>query len=186
MKKNFGAKALLYPMPALILGSYDEKDTPNAMVAAWGCVSDYDQVTVIVDASHKTLANILNRKAFTVCIADAKHVPEVDYLGNISGNDEPDKVAKLGLHTSKGTFADAPVFEEFPVTLECEFVSFDEEPERLIGKVLNLSIDEAILGTNGKIDLSKFHPIVYDSHGHTYTTLGRQIGLAYEDYKKLQ
>lgn len=184
MKKNFGAKALLYPMPALILGTYDENDTPNAMVAAWGCVSDYDQVTVIVDASHKTLENVLKRKAFTVSIADAKHVVEVDYLGNISGNDQPDKTAKMGFHAAKGEFADAPVFAEFPVTLECELVCFDEEPERLIGRVLNLSIDDSIL-TDEKIDLTKFHPIVYDSHGHTYTTLGRQIGQAYEDYKKL-
>lgn len=186
MKRNFGAKSLLYPMPALIIGSYDENNIPNAMVAAWGCVSDFDQVTVIVDAAHKTLKNILARKAFTVSIADATHVLEVDYLGNVSGNDEPDKVAKLNLHTEKSEFVDAPVFSEFPLVLECEFVSFDEEPERLIGKVLNLGIDEAILGENGKIDLTKFHPIVYDSHGHTYTTLGEQIGLAYEDYRKLQ
>ncbi len=39
MRKNFGAKAILYPMPVLIIGSYDENGTPDAMNAAWGGIS---------------------------------------------------------------------------------------------------------------------------------------------------
>lgn len=58
MRKDLGKKALLYPQPVLIIGTYNEDKTPNAMVAAWGCVNDFDKVTICIDKTHKTMDNI--------------------------------------------------------------------------------------------------------------------------------
>ena len=186
MRKNFGAKSWLYPMPVLIIGTYDETGTPDAMNAAWGMISDTDKVTICLDASHKTVKNILVKKDFTVSMADAKNVIAVDYVGIVSGNDVPDKVAKTGWHVTKSEFVDAPIFEELPMTLECKMLSYDEETELMTGEIVNICVDESILGEDGKIDLTKFQPITYDPVHHDYLTLGGKVGNAFKDGRKIQ
>ena len=186
MRKNFGAKSWLYPMPVLIIGTYDESGTPDAMNAAWGMISDTDKVTICLDASHKTVKNILVKKDFTVSMADAKNVIAADYVGIVSGNDVPDKVSKTGWHVTKSEFVDAPIFEELPMTLECKMLSYDEETELMTGEIVNICVDESILGEDGKIDLTKFQPITYDPVHHDYLTLGAKVGNAFKDGKKLK
>ena len=186
MRKNFGAKSWLYPMPVLIIGTYDETGTPDAMNAAWGMISDTDKVTICLDASHKTVKNILVKKDFTVSMADAKNVIAVDYVGIVSGNDVPDKLTKTGWHVTKSEFVDAPIFEELPMTLECKMISYDEETELMTGDIVNICVDESILGEDGKIDLTKFQPITYDPVHHDYLTLGAKVGNAFKDGKQLK
>ena len=101
MRKNFGAKPFLYPQPVLIIASYDENGVPDAMNAAWGGISESDQISMCLSPGHKTVKNILARKAFTVSMADAAHVTECDYVGIVSANQVPDKLAKAGFHTTK-------------------------------------------------------------------------------------
>ena len=186
MRKNFGTKAILYPMPVLIIGSYDENGTPNAMNAAWGGISEETEISICVSDDHKTTENILARKAFTVSIADAKNVVAADYVGIVSGNKVPDKIEKAGWHAVKSDMVDAPLFEELPMALECRMLSYDRESCRLVGKIVNVCADESILGEDGKIDLSKFEPITYDPVHHTYIKLGEKVGNAFSDGKVLK
>ncbi|MBR2896999.1 MAG: flavin reductase family protein, partial [Oscillospiraceae bacterium] len=172
MRKNFGAQAILYPMPVLIIGSYDESGTPDAMNAAWGGISEETQVSICVSEEHKTTKNILARGAFTVSIADAENVVAADYVGVVSGNEESEKIKKAGWHAVKSDFVDAPLFEELPMALECRLVSYDGESCRLVGEIVNVCADERILSADGKVDLAKFRPITYDPIHHSYRTLG--------------
>ena len=181
MRKNFGSKPLLYPQPVLIIAAYGEDGTPNAMNAAWGCIADYHKVAVIIAAEHKTTANILARGAFTVSMADADHVTEADYLGVVSGNDVPDKVAKAGLHAVKSEFVDAPIMEEFAMALECRLVSYDPESEMMIGEIVNVSADDRVLGEDGKIDPALLRPITFDPVHNAYIALGDAVGRAFCD-----
>ena len=185
MRKNLGAKAILYPMPVLIIGSYDENGIPDAMNAAWGGISEETQISICVSEDHKTTANILSRKAFTVSIADAENVIAADYVGVVSGNNEPDKIKKAGWTAVKSENVDAPLFNELPLTLECKLISYDEESCRLVGEIVNVCADERIL-TDGKVDLSKFSPITYDTVNHDYLTLGDKVGKAFSDGLKLK
>lgn len=185
MRKNFGAKPFLYPMPVLIIASYDENGTPNAMNAAWGCIADMNRVAIYVAGNHKTMENILKREAFTVSMADAANVVEADYVGVVSGNNMPNKLEKTGWHTTKSEFVDAPIIDELPMALECKLVSFDEEAELLIGEIVNVCADERIL-TDGNIDPLKLNPITYDPVNHGYFTLGQKVGNAFSDGKKLK
>lgn len=186
MRKNFGPQSWLYPMPVLIIATFDENNTPNAMNAAWGGIHDTNQLAVCIDPSHKTAKNLQKRNAFTVSIGDAKHVTECDYLGIISGNAAPDKIAKAGLHTSKSNFVDAPLIDELPMTLECELVNFDAATGCTVGKIVNVSADESILGADGKIALDKFSPITFDPVHHTYIKLGEVSGDAFKAGLKLK
>lgn len=181
MRKNLKPKAYIYPLPVLIVGTYDENGTPNAMNAAWGTVCDSAQVSICLSAGHKTVKNLLKTKAFTVAIADRNNVVPADYVGVVSANKEPDKLAKTGWHIEKSTFVNAPIIQELPLVLECKLVSYDSETEICIGEVVNVSVDENILNEKGKIDLTKFQPICYDCDTHGYYTLGEKVGTAFLD-----
>lgn len=186
MRKNFGAKPYTYPQPVLIIASYDENGTADAMNAAWGGISDDTQISMCLSAGHKTVKNILKRKAFTVSMADAAHVTECDYVGIVSANDVPDKLSRAGFHTTKSEFVDAPLIDELPMALECRLVSYDEESCRLIGEIVNVSADERILGENGKIDPAKLQPITFDPVNNAYLKLGEKVGNAFKDGVKLK
>ena len=186
MRKNFGAKPYTYPQPVLIIASYDENGTADAMNAAWGGISDDTQISMCLSAGHKTVKNILKRKAFTVSMADAAHVTECDYVGIVSANDVPDKLSRAGFHTTKSEFVDAPLIDELPMALECRLVSYDEESCRLIGEIVNVSTDERILGENGKIDPAKLQPITFDPVNNAYLKLGEKVGNAFKDGVKLK
>ena len=181
MRKNFGAKEMCYPMPVFIIGTYNEDGTPNAMNAAWGGVTEEAQLTICVDAEHKTAANVLARKAFTVSMGTAKYMAACDYVGIVSGHKEPDKFAKAGFHATKSEFGDAPLIDELPMALECEVLSYDPASCRLVGRIVNVSADESVLGENGKVDVAKLRPITYDPMNHHYLVLGEKVGQAFHD-----
>lgn len=186
MRKNVKAKAYVYPLPVLIVGTYDENGMPDAMNAAWGTVCDTAQVSICLSAGHKTVKNLLKTKAFTVAMADAKNVMPADYVGVVSANNVPDKLNNTGWHITKSAFVNAPIIEELPLVLECKLVDYNTETEICIGEVVNVSVDESILDANGKIDLTKFKPICYDCDGHGYYTLGEKVGQAFSDGLQLK
>lgn len=186
MRKNINAKAYIYPLPVLVIGSYDENGTPNAMTAAWGTVADTNQVTVCISKGHKTMQNILKTGAFSLSPADAKNVTPADYVGIVSGYQVPNKIEKAGWTAQKGEWVNAPIFKELPLALECKLLSYDEDTEFLIGEVVNVSVDEGVLNEEGKLDLTKFNPLCYDTDGHDYYVLGERIANAFQEGKKLK
>lgn len=185
MRKNFGAKPILYPQPVFIIGTYDDKGTPDAMNAAWGGISEGNEISICLSENHKTVKNILSKKAFTVSMATKSTVIPCDYVGIVSGNDTEDKMEKAGFHTFKSSFVDAPLIEELPMALECKLISYDSETCRLVGEIINVCADESVL-TNGAIDPMKLSPITYDGMNHAYYVLGEKVGNAFSDGNKLK
>ena len=179
---DFGAKPYLYPMPVLIIGTYDENGVPNAMNAAWGTITDYNEITISM-APHKTTENLAVTGAFTVSIATEDTVVACDYVGIVSGKDVPDKFAKAGFHATKSEKVNAPLIDELPMALECKVKSYEDEI--LVGEIVNVTADESVL-TNGKIDPKKLRPIAYDSANHAYLTLGDVVGKAFSDGSQLK
>jgi flavin reductase (DIM6/NTAB) family NADH-FMN oxidoreductase RutF len=182
MRKDFGAKPILYPQPVLIIGTYNEDGTPNAMNAAWGGICGADKIIIDLGV-HRTTDNIVRNKEFTVAVADASHVVEADYVGIVSGNKVPDKLAKAGLHTEKSDKVNAPIITEFPITLECKLLRVTEDG--IVGKIVNVCADERVLDENGEIDPNKVEAITYDTVRHTYIKIGETVGNAFSDGKKL-
>ena len=83
------------------------------------------------------------------------------------------------LHVTPSKYVDAPIIEEYPLTLECEMESFEDGI--LVGKVVNTSIDENYLDENGKIDVEKMQIIAFDMVSNTYRVLGDVVGNAFKD-----
>ena len=185
MRKNFGAKPWLYPMPVLILGTYNADGTPNAMNAAWGGISEENEIFVCVSDDHKTTENLLVTGAFTVSVATADTLAAADLVGIVSGNEVPDKLLRTGWHAEKSAFVNAPLFAELPMALECEVVSYDKECCRLLGRIINVSADERVLDEKGRIDAARLAPIVYDPVAHVYRAIGDALGRAFHAGKSL-
>lgn len=180
MRKNFGSKPLVYPQPVFIIGAYDENDVPNAMNAAWGGISEANEISICLSPEHKTVKNILARKAFTVSMATADTVVACDYVGIVSGNEVENKLEKAHFHTERSEFVDAPIILELPMAVECKLISYDAETCRMVGEIVNVCADERIL-TNGKVDPAKLRPITYDGMNHAYYVLGEKVGNAFKD-----
>lgn len=171
-------------MPVLIVAAYDENDKPNAMNAAWGGIFSDNMVGICLADNHKTTKNILYSKAFTVSIATEELTVKADYLGIVSGNNVDNKLLKANLNHTKSEFVNAPVMTDFPFTLECELVSYDADSNYMIGRIINVSADDSILSDN-KIDIEKLKPITYDPVNHNYYVIGRKVGNAFSDGKKI-
>ncbi len=178
MKKSFGKKNWMFPMPVLMVGTYDEEGRPYFMPAAWGGITLEDEITICIDTGHKTWANLAAKKAFTVAFATAETAAACDYLGLVSGKDVPDKVARCDWRTARGEHVDAPVAEALPLVLECELISMTEENCNVVGRIVNCSVEELVL-TDGKPDASKMRPLCYDPCGHTYRLMGEVVAKAF-------
>lgn len=178
MRKDLGAKPYQFPMPVLIVGSYDAEGKANAMNAAWGGIVDDDEI-IICMSSHKTTDNIMLKKAFTVSMGTAEQVAACDYVGIVSAKDVPDKLQKSGLSPVKSKTVDAPLFQELPVALECELEKVIDG-EKYLGKIKNVSVDEGVLAEDGNIDMGKFHPISFDPARHGYYALGDRLADAFK------
>ena len=180
MRKNFGAKPILYPQPVFIIATWNEDGTANAMNAAWGGISESNEITMCIGDNHRTTRNGLARGAFTVSMGTADTVRECDYLGVVSGDETPDKLTRCGFTAVPSDFVDAPVIQQLPMAVECRLRHYDPETCRMVGEIVNVCADESVL-TDGKIDPAKLRPITFDGANGTYHVLGEKVGSAFSD-----
>lgn len=186
-RKNFGGShAVITPLPAIMIATYDENQNPDVMMAAWGGQCGPNHICFNL-SPHKTTDNLRLKKAFTVSFADERTVVESDYFGIVSANKVPDKVARAGFTTTPSPNVDAPIINEYPLTLECEVIEITETSlgeTRVVGEVINMSAADSIL-TDGKVDLHKLKPIIFDSSNLNYISLGEDVGKAWGSGKAL-
>ncbi len=182
MRKKLNITEGIFPMPVLLVATYNEDGSVNVMNAAWGTMQKRGTVALNLTETHKTVKNIKERGAFTVSIADAAHVVEADYFGIISGNKIADKLEKSGLTASKAETVDAPVINELPLCLECRYIEYqnNEYGCGVIGKVVNVTADERVM-PNGKLDMSLVNAIAFDPYTHGYYKVTERIGEAFHD-----
>ena len=181
MFKDLGSLPASFPMPVLMVGTYNENDTPNVMNVAWGGVCGIDKIALNLAADRKTLANIQARKAFTVALADEAHIKEADFFGIASGNKMPDKFARSGLTAKKSANVDAPVIQEFPLTMECRLEEVREcfGEMRVVGTIVNVLADEKVLDEKGKVDAGTLNAVMFDQFRMSYYAVGEQIAKAW-------
>lgn len=185
MKRSLGNAGELFPQSVFIIASYGEDGTPNAMNAAWAGECSRHEICFNI-GDHKTTENIVKRGAFTVAPANAANVVTADYFGIATGK-RVNKAEKSGLTFTKSEHVDAPVIEEYPLTMECEVTSIDgdEHGARIVGKIVNVLVDEDILDADGKVDFGAFQPLVYDAAHMTYRVVGEEVGGAWSVGKPL-
>ena len=173
MRKNLGPNPYVYPQPVLIVATYGEDGTADAMNVAYGGIVNSNRIQINIGVRHKTSDNIKIKNVFTVGIADEKNLVAADYVGIVSGHDAPDKIEKSGFHTVKSEFVDAPVIEELPISLECKVEEINQYNAtlRIVAEIVNVSVDEKILS---------------DPANHAYLKLGGKVGTAFSDGNQLK
>lgn len=187
MRKKLNITEGIFPMPVLMVATYNEDGSINVMNAAWGTMQERDHVVLNLTETHKTVKNIKARGAFTVSIADAAHIVEADYFGVESGNRVPNKFENSGLTANKSEIVDAPIINEFPLCLECEFVEYQNNKYGcgVIGKVVNVTADESVM-VGDKIDMTSVNAIAFDPYTHGYYKVTERVGEAFKDGLQLK
>ena len=182
MKKNINVTEAIFPMPVLMIATYNADNSVNVMNAAWGTMIERDIVGLNLSSNHKSVKNIKERKAFTVSIADSLHVKEADYFGIVSGNNTPNKFQNSGLTATKSSLVDAPIINEFPICMECELIEYQDNPYGIgvVGKVVNVLANEEVI-SNNEVDISKLNAMAFDPYTHGYYKIGERVGNAFRD-----
>lgn len=186
MRKDFGIKAWTYPQPVYILATYDENGVPNAMNAAWGGISEENQISICISENHKTTKNILKSKAFTVNIADEDNEVACDYVGIVTGDKVSNKFEKAGFTATKSKLVNAPIINELKMCIECKLIDYNRDTCILRGEIVNVSADDSILDENGKIDPMKLKPIIFDPVNNSYLGIKGKVGDAFRDGLKVK
>ena len=185
--KSFGAKPWVLPQPVLIIGTYNSDGTPNAMNAAWGGQWDAQEIMISMGA-HATTENLARCADFTVAFATVETMTSSDFVGIVSARKDPQKMQKTGWTAVKAENVDAPVFTDFPMTMECRILRKIDESEEgyyIVAEIVNILVDEKYLGEDGKPDVSKMGLITYEPVSHGYVALGERVGNAFADGKIL-
>ena len=182
MRTNIQTTEAIFPMPVLMIATYNEDGSVNVMNAAWGTMVDRDVVALNLTETHKTVQNIKRTGAFTVSLADASHVKEADYFGVVSGNRVADKLENTSLTATKSSIVDAPIINEFPLCMECEFIEYQDAQYGVgvIGKVKNVSALDSVM-KDGNVDISSCNIIAFDPYTHGYYKVTERVGEAFKD-----
>ncbi|MCQ2605644.1 MAG: flavin reductase [Bacteroidales bacterium] len=186
--KSFKSKPWILPQPVLIIGTYDKEGRPNAMNAAWGGQWDMHEIMISM-GSHATTQNLAITNEFTVAFATTETMVASDYVGIVSANNEPNKIAKTGWTVEKAPNVNAPVFTNFPMTMECRIkqrIGESEEGYNLVAEIVNILVDEKYLGEDGKPDVEKMNIITFDPTRMGYIQLGKRVGNAFVDGKQIR
>ncbi|MBP5361112.1 MAG: flavin reductase family protein [Bacteroidaceae bacterium] len=186
--KDFKSNAWILPQPVLIIGTYNKEGKPNAMNAAWGGQWDMHEIAISL-GSHATTDNLKDNDSFTIAFATVETMVASDYVGIVSGRNTPDKMEKTGWTIEKAPHVNAPLFTDFPITLECRVkqkISETEDGYNLVGEIINILCNEKYLAEDGKPDVENMNLITYDPVHHTYIRLGKTVGNAFCDGKKLK
>ena len=187
MRKNLGVQPALFPMPVVIIAAYGADGSTCAMNAAWAQICDMDKIALFIDADHKTTKNIMETKAFTVNIANVANMETADFFGIATGNKMPDKFERSGCKAAKSEFVNAPILTEYPVSIECELAGEVNTPNlhAIVGKIVNVSADESVVGDKDKIDPEKVNALIFDQYRHGYYAVGEKVGQAWNAGKDL-
>ena len=181
MKRELPVKPYLFPMPVLMIATYGDDEMVDVMNMAWGGICAENMVSLNIDEEHKTSQNIKKRGSFTLSIADIPHMAEADFFGIASGNRMKDKFERSGLTAIKSEKVDAPVIQEFPLTLECKVVEAKHEIYgfHVIGEIVGILAEENILNEAGKVEPEKLNAFIFDQFQNGYYAVGEKIGQAW-------
>ena len=183
MKKNLKAVSGIFPMPVLMIGTYNEDGSVDVMNAAWGMAQSMNNLKICLTESHKTVKNMKRTMACTVALGTKYLMKESDYLGIVSANNVANKFEMTGLHYIKSERVEAPIIEEYPICMECKVVAFEDDGTLL--EVVNVQAEEKYLNEDGTLKLDEMGIIAYDPYGHGYYEVGNKVGNAFQEGKKI-
>jgi len=178
VKKSLGAGTLLFPTPALVIGTYDKSGKANAMTAAWCGISFSDPpcVSVSLRKATYTYGNVMERRAFTVNVPSEDMVEDVDYFGLVSGKGVY-KFAATGLTPVRSEIVDAPYVEECPLVIECQMVQANELGlhTQFVGEIKDAKVSEELEARSKEGLIGLIRPLIYAHDDHCYYSVGKKV-----------
>lgn len=181
MVKNID-KTIVQPLQVFMVGTYDKNGVADVMNAAWAGQCGPKHITVNFALNRQTLRNIEVNKEFTIAYATKDTLEVADYFGMCSASKNPDKVEKSGVSLRKAENVNAPIVEDFPITLECKVIDMQEiVPQRctVTAEVVNTVVSDDIIDDKCNINTLDIEFISYDGNKNVYRVLGDAVGKAF-------
>lgn len=185
MKKKVRVCPAIFPQPVILIATYNDDGSVDVMNAAWGCAYDTNQVELNISDEHRTTENIKKRKSLTISLANLENMVPADYVGLVSAKDVKDKFERTKWKSHKSELVDAPILDDLPYSIECTLDHFKKD-YGIIANVKQVLVDEKYLDESGKIDLEKMQIICYDPFNHGYYVVGKKVGQAFFEGRKLK
>ncbi len=180
MKVNLKPRSMMYPAPAVVASAYDKDGNADCCTLAFATMCSHHPPAVMIAINttlkRKTLKSILDKREFVIGFPSAEHVAEADYFGIASGYDTR-KIEDVGFTAKKAEVVDAPIINEFKVSLECRVIHLADvgSHTQITGEIVNVQAEEDVLNEKGKIDFKKLNPLGYDDVSHSYFEIGEKI-----------
>lgn len=190
MKINVKNHTMMYPAPAVVASAYDEEENADACTLAFATMCSHHPPAVMIAINstlkRKTLKSILQTGEFCLAFPSVEHVAEVDYLGIESGYNE-DKLSKINFRHRKAEKVNAPLIDNFKVSVECKVMHVAEvgSHTQITGEIVNVQADESVI-ENGKISFELLDPLAYDDITHSYYKTGSKIASAFKEGLKFK
>jgi flavin reductase (DIM6/NTAB) family NADH-FMN oxidoreductase RutF len=186
MLQKIGTQNILYPMPVTLIGALVHGRVNFINIAHVGILNAAAPhlISLGMARSHYTNQGIHENKTFSVNLPSQAMVVEADYIGLVSGK----QVDKSGVfETFFGELHTAPLIRNCPVAMECRLHHVVDTPthELFIGEVAATYADPAVL-TNGKVDLAKVQPLLFDMSTRHYWALGQPVAKCWDVGKQLK
>ena len=185
MKVNLKPRSMMYPAPAVVASAYDSQGNADCCTLAFATMCSHHPPVVMIAINttlkRKTLKSILETNEFCVAFPDFTQVAEADYFGIASGYDTR-KIEDVGYTYKKAEKVNAPIINEFKVSVECRVMHIAEvgSHTQITGEIVNVQAEESVLNEKNKIDFDKLNPLAYDDLTHSYYKMGDKIADAFK------
>ena len=189
MKINLKPRTMMYPAPAVVASAYDEDGNPDCCTLAFATMCSHHPPAAMIAINstlkRKTLADILKSNEFCIGFPSCEHMDETDYFGIESGYNQ-NKLEKVNFSYRDAEMVNAPIIEEFKVSVECKVMHIAEvgSHTQVTGEIVNIQADESVVDDNGKIIFEKLDPLAYDDVTHSYFRMGDKISDAFKPGRK--
>ena len=145
MKINLKPRTMMYPAPAVVASAYDEDGNPDCCTLAFATMCSHHPPAVMIAINstlkRKTLADILKSNEFCIGFPSCEHMDETDYFGIESGYNQ-NKLEKVNFSYRDAEMVNAPIIEEFKVSVECRVMNIAEvgSHTQVTGEIVNMKV----------------------------------------------
>lgn len=180
MKKSLGKKAFIHPMPVQMIATYNEDGSVDVMNAAWGGIIDYDLLILSLDESHKTCDNLKKCPDFTLSLANEQTLAESDFFGIVSYKKDKDKFNKTGFTFTHAEKINAPIVNEYPLTLLCHAERIDTNGGFFVyARIIDTIVDEQYVNEKGTVDVESMKLVSFSQIDNHYYAASKKVGRAW-------
>ena len=184
--KSIGPINALYPMPTTLVGTTVNGKANFLAVAHVGILNHGtpQYLSIGLAKIHYSNIGIHEHKTFSICLPSEDLMAETDYCGIMTGK-KTDKSALFDIFY--GEVETAPMIRQCPVNMELKLhdVLDFRTHDIFVGELVQTYAEDSVI-REGKIDIARLRPLLFDMASKKYWALGQPVGNCWNAGKSLK